>query len=433
MKQTIFIAILFLFPLFNFGQRANSMSLKFKKDFDFFWQSIDENYCYFDKKQTDWNRVKEIYAPIFDTISTRNQFVEELENVFYEIYDHHASLNTNTNYSQRLVPSGADIWAEFINGKPVITEVRKKFGAEISGILPGMEVIAVNDIPVLKAIEPFIGKALKSIDTEAKNYALRLLLAGNHTDSRKLSLQSGKVTKDYFPDNPNSLLEHVSYTTMIESNIKNGIGYIKINNCLFDNELIAVFDSVMQSMKNSKSLILDLRETPSGGNTSVARAILGWFIPNEQIYQKHELYAEQKETGIKRSWFEIVSPRKNKYYDKPLVLLVDHWTGSIAEGITIAFDGMKRAKIIGTEMAGLNGAGQTFEMPDSKIRFTFPVERLYHINGLPRENFLPSMLIDLFEEKNKSANDIFIDKAYQYLNSNRKNKSISKLNKTTTN
>ena len=420
MKQKLFTGLLFIFPIFSFGQSVNSMSLKFKQDFDFFWQSIDENYCYFDKKKTDWNKVKEIYAPIFDTISSRNQFVKELENVFYEIYDHHASLNTNTNYSQRLVPSGADIWAAFINGKPVITEVRKNFGAEISGILPGMEVIAVNGIPVLKAIEPFMGKALKSTDTEAKNYALRLLLAGNHTDSRKLTLQYNQVTKVYSPDSPYSLLEQISYPTMIQSNIKNNIGYIKINNCLFNNELIAVFDSVMQLMENTKSLMLDLRETPGGGNTSVARAILGWFTNHEHIYQKHELYAEQKETGIKRSWFEIVSPRANKYYDKPLVLLVDHWTGSIAEAITIAFDGMKRAKIIGTKMAGLNGAGLTFEMPNSKIRLTFPVERLYHINGLPRENFLPSMLIDLLHENNKSGSDIFLDKAYQYLNSNKK-------------
>ncbi len=420
MKQKLVIGIFLFFPIFALGQSAKSMSRKFKPDFDFFWQSINENYCYFDKKQTDWNGVKEIYAPIFDTISTRDQFVMELEYVFYEIYDHHASLNTNTNYSQRLVPSGTDIWAEFINGKPVITEVRKKFGAEMAGVLPGMEVIAFNGIPVLKAIERFIGKALKSTDIESKNYALRILLAGNHADSRKLTLKLNQVTKDYFPDSPNPLLENINYTAMIQSNIKNSIGYIKINNCLFDNELIPVFDSVMQSMKNTKSLILDLRETPSGGNTSVARAILSWFTNSEKIYQKHELSSEQKETGIKRSWFEIVSPRENKYYDKPVVLLVDHWTGSIAEGITIAFDGIKRAKIIGTKMAGLNGAGETFEMPNSKIRFTFPVERLYHINGLPRENYIPPIFIDLIKEKTEHGNDIFIDKAYQYLKSNRK-------------
>jgi len=51
MKQKLFTGLLFIFPIFSFGQSVNSMSLKFKQDFDFFWQSIDENYCYFDKKK----------------------------------------------------------------------------------------------------------------------------------------------------------------------------------------------------------------------------------------------------------------------------------------------------------------------------------------------------------------------------------------------
>ena len=37
----------------------------------------------------------------------------------------------------------------------------------------------------------------------------------------------------------------------------------------------------------------------------------------------------------------------------PVVVLVDHWTGSMGEGIAIGMDGLKRATIVGTEMAGL--------------------------------------------------------------------------------
>ena len=145
-------------------------------------------------------------------------------------------------------------------------------------------------------------------------------------------------------------LEHIKYAAKIESNLFGNTGYIKINDCLYDNELIAAFDSIMQTLKNTQSLILDLRETPSGGNTSVAKAIIGWFIKEEHYYQKHEYYAEEKSSGIKRSWVEIVSPRKGKYYSKPIIILCNHWTGSIAEGIVIGFDALKRpgTKIIGT-------------------------------------------------------------------------------------
>ena len=68
----------------------------------------------------------ELYTPAIDTMTTRAQFVSLLEQLFYEIYDHHANLNTNNLSSRRLVPSGTDIWAEYVDGKPMVIQVRKK-------------------------------------------------------------------------------------------------------------------------------------------------------------------------------------------------------------------------------------------------------------------------------------------------------------------
>ena len=69
MKNKLFI--LLLFPLFGLGQSPKPTSSKFKEDFDFFWKSVEENYCYFDKKQTDWTKAKEMYSQLFDTLSNR--------------------------------------------------------------------------------------------------------------------------------------------------------------------------------------------------------------------------------------------------------------------------------------------------------------------------------------------------------------------------
>src|SRR5881227_3929482 len=87
------------------------------EDFEFFWSTINTDYCYFDKKATDWNRVKEIYSKELDTITSRKSFVFLLENMFRELYDHHASLSTNYPESQKLVPTGADLWVEYKNSK----------------------------------------------------------------------------------------------------------------------------------------------------------------------------------------------------------------------------------------------------------------------------------------------------------------------------
>ena len=91
---------------------------------------------------------------------------------------------------------------------------------------------------------------------------------------------------------------------------------------------------------------------------------------------------------MKRVWVEYASPRGTPFANK-LMVRVGRWTVSMGEGMAIGFDGMKRATIIGSKMAGLLGAVETFELPESGIKFQIPVERLYHIDGTPRENFQP--------------------------------------------
>src|SRR6476661_156359 len=104
MKSAIPILLLLLSQLFSFGQSPQIKTEQYRQDFNYFWTTINDEYCYFDKKQTNWQKVKEIYAPVTDTITNRDQFVTLLEKALYEIYDHHAILNTNTVNSRRLVP-----------------------------------------------------------------------------------------------------------------------------------------------------------------------------------------------------------------------------------------------------------------------------------------------------------------------------------------
>lgn len=389
---------------------------KLKQDFTYLWQAVNDDYAYFDNKKTDWDKVKEIYSQQINSIKSRNEFVTLLENVLNEIYDNHASLNTNTANSPRLVPSGTDVWGEYIHGKAVITDIRDNFGAEKSGVKTGMEVVSVNDVDINEAVKSFFGKSLSECDKDAADYALNKVLAGRRGIERKITLKSESEACDYFPDAGGFSLENIQYKKKVEFNQTDNTGYIKINNCLFDNSMIQDFDDAMSNLSDTKSLILDLRETPSGGNTTVARAILGWFVNEDNFYQKHELPAEEKQTGIKRSWMEIVSPRAGKYYGKPVYVLAGHWTGSLGEGITAGFDALKTGATIGTKLAGLCGAIYTFEMPNTKIKFSFPVEKLYHVNGTPREKYIPNIEIDY---KDLSGNeDVILNEVLKIIKAN---------------
>ena len=55
-------------------------------------------------------------------------------------------------------------------------------------------------------------------------------------------------------------------------------------------------------------------------------------------------------------------------------------------------------------MAQLHGAIYSYKLPHSGIGFSFPVERLYHVNGQPREAYRPRVYVDLGPaSKKKSA------------------------------
>jgi len=105
----------------------------------------------------------------------------------------------------------------------------------------------------------------------------------------------------------------------------------------------------LASLRDARALILDLRDTPSGGNSTVALGILGRFVTTRLPYQRHRI-PRYGQDDVERNWLEEVAPRGPFTYRRRLVVLVDHWTGSMGEGMAIGLDAMRRGTVIGTTM-----------------------------------------------------------------------------------
>jgi carboxyl-terminal processing protease len=371
---------------------------KYQKDFIEFWTDIQNHYAYLEQQNIDWKKVREIYEPQAEKIMDDHKFIQFLESVLNELHNGHSSLNTNLNSSNRLIPSSSDLYVEKSGNKYYIRDLRKGFGADLSGLKIGMEVKLFNKKPIEDQLEKFLPKFTNNRNQKMYQYALDMLFAGTHDMKREITVIENGKEKTFYPityENRDELL----YSKILNENT----AYIKINNSLGNNNLIAEFDKTLDSLFQYKNLIIDLTETPGGGNSTVARAIMGRFTNQLLPYQIHEF--DEKEYQTKRHWVEYVTPRK-KVYKGNVYILVGRWTGSMGEGIAIGFDGMKRAKIIGTQMAGLIGAISNFQLTESKIGFQFPTERLYHINGTQRENFIPEILTQNSEETIQKIKDI---------------------------
>lgn len=391
MKIITILAITILISTSVSGQTV------YQKDFLEFWTDVRDNYAYLDIQSINWKKVKEIYQPLTDTIKTRDGFIRFLEMVINELHNGHISLNTNLSSSNRIIPSGSDVFIQKKGDEYFISDIRKNYPAELCGLKPGLKVIKFNGEKIENLLPQYLPKSTDKYTDEVFEYALNMMFAGAHNKKRVITVVDHGMEKDYLPD---EFSIPVQESHLLEFSIRgNNIGYIKINNSLYNNELIQAFDSAMDKLQNTKKLILDLTETPGGGNSAVARAIMSRFIEKDMPYQKHEAYETRYK--IRRSWIEYVSPRK-AIYKNDLLLLVGHWTGSMGEGIAIGFDGFGRAKIIGTKMAGLLGAIEGFSLTNTYIGFQIPTERLYHINGTPRENYRPEYLEDnIYETWNK--------------------------------
>jgi C-terminal processing protease CtpA/Prc len=389
--------------LFAYSIAANAEQTEYltieqrNADFAQFCKFVGEEYAYFDLKKTRWSEV--CAHDQLQLVNTRDRaaFIKILERSLGELYDSHAHLGTNASTSSRLVPSGLDVAAVWrdssasANGgapKAMITDVRRGSAAERAGLSAGAEIISIDGTAIIKAVNRFEPRYLSEPDAAAREYALQVALAGQHDrDLIRLQVRVDNQLREitFAPSTPKpaALLSHT---------LVGDVGYLEIHNSLGEPNLVRDFDAALLDLQGARALVIDLRDTPSGGTSVVARGILSRFVHNVVPYQRHELVGEFVDSGIRRLWIEEVAPRM-PIAARPVVILVGPWTGSMGEGIAIGFDAAIGAPVLGRSMAHLLGALGETVLPNSKITVRIPTEKLFHVNGMPREKFVPCAVV----------------------------------------
>jgi C-terminal processing protease CtpA/Prc len=406
-KHSLFAALLLAFA--TCGQAAGTFAGADDRAADIDWliTQIETRYAYLPERHLDLTKMRALFVPEARAAQTRNDFIHVVERVVAELHDDHVTLGTNTPSSPQLIPTGAELWAQMRDGRAVIVEVLPGSSAAKAGLVPGDVVLSIGGIAVDQAIERSKAKTLTAPDAEALDFALRTLLAGTHDTTRRIEVKNAKGNVRVIELPPFVSPQNTELVTWRWPNSKTG--YIRIENSLGDSDTVAAFDAALTALAKARNLILDLRNTPSGGNTDIAEPIMGRFIANTAEYQRIFEPAAGKRFP-QDSWLKTVAPRAPRVTAR-LIVLVNHWTGSMGEGMAIGFDAMKRAQIVGTAMARLRGGTESFELPKTGIPVHLPTYRLYHVNGTPREAFVPSIEVDL--TRAPSAGDAILERALQ--------------------
>ncbi len=398
-----FLLVIYLMTLgtLTYAQLVGIDKQKVKEDLEEIISDISSRYIYFSEKGIDINCIRTYYSGKIEQLKTENDVILFFEYLLDEFYDSHLILNTNTSASYRLY---APIYVSLNKDRFIISSVWHTQIENLTIDIVGAEVRKINGIDISQSIELFPTHCHDKSNPIVREWMANKILAGTYQQPRIIELQlrnQQTITLDL------NQLKIKKESSLLSVDKKNNIGIIRINNSLGNNLLIESFDQVLDSLLQTHAIILDLRNTVDGGNSYVARGIMSRFVPITKAYQKHQT-VEKYGTGpaIERTWMEYVSPR-NKTYQKPLIVLVGRWTGSMGEGLAIGLEAAAGGTIIGSEMERLAGEMSGFSFRHQKFGYRLSTAKLFHVNGTPREQYKPSQYV----QQNTITKDEVLEKA----------------------
>ncbi len=305
--------------------------------------------------------------------------VPVLEKLIASLRDNHVSLNTNTSVSPRLVPTGADYTVQPNGkGKAIITGVRPGSSAALAGLSPGDKIVAIDGRPIDSIVTAWDAYWSGDRDVSLDMVALNQAAAGRRGTQRSLTLKTDQGERQIHLKDPVPQGQNSPVTCQI---LSGNTLYLRFNNSLGDADTVAAFDSAITDHMNTRRWIIDLRDTPSGGDTDVAEPILGRFIEKRSNYQR---YGTPDSGYIDR----YVDPRGPWTITGNVIILVGNWTGSMGEGLAVGFDALGVGDVVGSRMAGLRGGIENLDLP-SGLTLRLPTYDLTHMDGTPRHDWMP--------------------------------------------
>lgn len=403
-------APLFLSGAFVFGASAHAQAPDYRADAEHLLELIDEEYAYFDRFDGR-NPARGAQGVDVDTVVDASSLLRFTECAINALQDHHAILGVSSASSYGLTPSYNDLWIEHRDGAYIITDVRDGSPAQAAGVMPGWRLVSVSGQSVNAAVSGLCGGRYET--DEAKGFAARVLAAGPRDQARDFVFLDAEGDEQALIL-PNLYQVETPDRPLISVSEHDDIRVLRFNNSLGEEGLIAAIDEALSGPRPS-GLVIDLRDTPSGGDTLYARALMGRLIDETRPYQRHAFPQIERDTGVARQWIEEVLPRGDSLAGVPVVVISGRWTGSMGEGLTIGLDAVADAVTLGAPMAGLLGAIYDYDLPQTGWTVKLPTEALFHVNGTPREAYGADIRLESADLRGENGEDLALNRALDVL------------------
>ncbi|HET7433322.1 MAG TPA: S41 family peptidase [Thermoanaerobaculia bacterium] len=333
------------------------------------WAEAKFNFAYFDHiPDVDWDALYVSYLPRVRAVASTTEYYKVLLQFYAQLKDGHTGVTPPVEVRRQLFGEPALRVAD-IEGHYVVSAVYDP----ALGITKGTELVAIDGIPARQyAAERIAPWQTASTPQDLAARTVGALLYGAESSNVELTLldaQGNRITK-----NVRRLTreEEQAVTPAVEPFeyrlLPGNIAYVALNEFGDDkaaDAYIAHFDEIAKS----DGLIFDVRRN-GGGNSSVGYRVLSTLTSKPFLTSK---WSTRDYKPTFRAWGrgeEVyaepagqVPPDGTRLYTKPVVVLTGARTYSAAEDFGVAFDAMKRGRIVGEPTGGSTGQPLPFRLP----------------------------------------------------------------------
>lgn len=360
-----------------------------------FEQLLHERYAYFDRPEIDGDAILAAFAERAMSARSDKEFIDTLQLVSHNFADPHFIVGPLDLDDWAIIPTSSDLVGTYDGTVFRIEEARAGGDALAKGVRPGMTVLRIDGQAPRAAIEEITGRPFAALSPVQVDFAFNVALAGHRQRPRTIEVADGRQRRTLALAATSDQARRIQVGPLLDVERQGAMGIIRINNSLGEQALIVRFAQALASLADTTTLLIDLRNTPSGGNTSVARGIMGHFVEHDRPYQIHVIPYEARVLGPARKFVEYVGPY-GTYYSGKVYVAGGRWTGSMGEGLMIGFKAIG-ATTIGSDLADLLGALSNETIDGSAAKVDLGTEQLFTVTGLAREAYRPQIYLERAE------------------------------------
>jgi C-terminal processing protease CtpA/Prc len=339
------------------------------------WSEVKLNFANFDLvPEVDWDALYLQSLPRVRQAKTTREYYQVLQEVTAALHDGHTNVFTPAELADELYgkPLIATRWIE---GRVLVSELLSP-EPQRAGIVPGLEVVAVDGVPVeeyaRRQWKPRISASTPQ-DLQVQMFE-RLLLAGPVSRPVELRLRDARggesvkalprVSRNEWQDRWNR-----RRPAMVLRRLPGNVLHLVLNH-FEEGEAAQLFASAFPEISKASGLVLDVREN-GGGESSGPYRILGYLTDRPHVverwrtrsYQAVYRALDRMDNAFEWGEFSLAPVEEAQPYHGPVVMLIGPRTYSSAEEFAVAFDSMDRGLLIGEPTGGSSGQPLVFSLP----------------------------------------------------------------------